>query len=698
MDSSETLLRRGEAHRTTVATVDREASESVRDIANADPQWVHPCVNPRRREDCRTSFQLFCETYFPIQFYFNWSRDHIKAIEKIEQSVISGGLFALAMPRGSGKTTLCECAAIWAILYGYRKFVFLVGASEKHSEEMLASIKTGFEMADTLEEDFSEVVGPIRALEGITNRGFAQNYCGELTHIGWKGKEIVMPTMPDGNCCGSIIRVAGLTGRIRGARFTNSQSEIIRPDLVILDDPQTDESARSPARIKKLMGILNGAILNLAGPGKKISGIMPCTVIYPDDMADRILDSNAHPAWQGERTKMVYRFPDNEEHWDQYARLRIESLKEGIGLKLATDYYREHRKEMDEGAQVSWPERFNEDELSAIQNAMNLKLHDEHAFYSEYQNEPMPDEEIDESDLTPDQIAGKLNGYQRGVCGDNTEHLTAFIDVQQKCLYYMVTAWEQEYTGQVIDYGTFPDQKMAYFILKDVRDSLAMRYQGTGLEGSLHAGLNELVNALMVKEWPRSGGGVLRIQRCLIDANWGASTDTVYNFCRGSNYAASLYPSHGRGITAAAVPFSDYKKKKGDKVGFNWRVPNPAGKRAINYVLYDTNFWKTFIYSRLAVAIGDKGNLSLWGNSDSKHRMVADHLVSEYRVRTEGRGRTVDEWKYKPLRQDNHFFDCIVGCAVGASIQGAALPGARKTGPNRERIKLSDIKRKSYGG
>ena len=31
-------------------------------------------------------------------------------------------------------------------------------------------------------------------------------------------------------------------------------------------------------------------MLGLAGPGKKISGIMPCTVIRPGDMADRILD------------------------------------------------------------------------------------------------------------------------------------------------------------------------------------------------------------------------------------------------------------------------------------------------------------------------------------------------------------------------------------------------------------------------
>ena len=38
---------------------------------------------------------------------------------------------------------------------------------------------------------------------------------------------------------------------------------------------------------------------------------------------------------------------------------------------------------------IAWPERFNHDELSAIQHAMNLKLQDERAFYAEYQNEPL---------------------------------------------------------------------------------------------------------------------------------------------------------------------------------------------------------------------------------------------------------------------------------------------------------------------
>ena len=71
--------------------------------------------------------------------------------------------------------------------------------------------------------------------------------------------------------------------------------------------------------------------------------------------------------------------------------------------------------------------------------------------------------------------------------------------------------------------------------------------------------------------------------------------------------------------------------------------------------------------------MGDRGCLSLFGAKAEAHRLLADHLTAEYRVRTQGRGREVDEWKLRPERPDNHWLDCLVGCAVAASMQGAAL-------------------------
>jgi phage terminase large subunit GpA-like protein len=112
-------------------------------------------------------------------------------------------------------------------------------------------------------------------------------------------------------------------------------------------------------------------------------------------------------------------------------------------------------------------------------------------------------------------------------------------------------------------------------------------------------------------------------------------------------------------------------------------------------VIYDTNFWKSFIYARLAVPMGDRGCLSLFGDKPEQHRLFAEHLTAEYRVKTEARGRTVDEWKQRPERSDNHWLDCLVGCAVAASIQGAILPGTgSREPPKKVRVSFAALQQR----
>jgi hypothetical protein len=693
-----------ERHRPRVEgdTVDYEAVKEAARARNAalsqagrDIGQLPAVIDQRRMESCRENFRLFCESYFPLTFSLGWSDDHLRVINKIEQAVLCGGLFAMAMPRGTGKSTIAETACLWALIYGHREFVTLIGSDESHALSMLDSIKAELESNELLLEDFPAVCYPINCLEGISNRCGGQLFQGKRTQISWTANEIVLPTIEGSPASGAIIRVAGITGRIRGMKFKRPDGQTVRPSLVILDDPQTDESARSLSQCANRERILAGAVLGLSGPGEKISGIMPCTVIRPGDMADRILDTQKHPEWNGERTRMVYKFPDNEKLWDRYAEIRADSLRAFGNIKEATEFYRRNKEQMDAGAEVAWLARYNHDEISALQHAMNLKLQSEPAFWAEYQNEPLPETLGEDEQLSVDDIAGKLNGYKRGEIPIGCNHLTMFIDVQGKLLFYCFCAWESDFTGYVVDYGAFPDQQRRYFTLREARPSLLDVNRGAGLEGSIYGGLESLCDDYLSRDWQRDDGAVMKIERCMIDANWGTSTDVVYQFCRQSRHGALLYPSHGKYVGASSTPFAEYKRKKGERVGHNWRVPNVHGKRTIRHVLYDTNYWKSFIHARLAVVMGDKGCLSLFGRNPADHQLLAEHLTAEYRVKTVGRGRTVDEWKLRPEARDNHWLDCIVGCAVAASIQGASLPGTQAVAKaSGKRLKLSEIRRK----
>ncbi len=667
---------------------DRQAEQS---LAGRDIGALPEVVNPQRKTDCERNFQLFCESYFPETYALAWSPDHLKAIEKIEIAVMTGGLFALAMPRGSGKSTLTETAALWSMLYGHREFVTLIGATESAALEMLDSIKTELEVNERLAEDFPEVIFPISQLEGIANRCAGQLYKGERTRITWTSNEIVLPTIEGSKASGIIVRVAGITGRIRGMKYKRSDGRSVRPSLVIIDDPQTSESAGSLEQTRKRVRVLAGDILGLAGPGQKISGIMPCTIIRPGDMADIILNRNTHPDWNGEKTRMVYKFPANMKLWEQYAEIRAESLRTDGNFQKATDFYIENRAAMDAGAEVSWEARYNHDEVSALQHAMNLKFQDEQAFQAEYQNDPLPDDTADDTLLSIDEICAKVNGLAKSRIPLKCDRLTMFIDVQKALLFYTVIAWAEDFTGAVIDYGAWPEQHRREFSLADANPTIQSTFLSAGFEGGLYAALASLTDDYLGREWEREDGAMLKIERALVDANWGQSTDIVYQFCRQSVHAGVIMPSHGRYVGASSKPMTEYRKQPGDRLGFNWMVPNVAGKRAIRHVIYDTNYWKSFIHARLAVPTGDNGSLTLYGRLPGIHQLLAEHLTAEYRIKTQGRGRTVDEWKLKPQSHDNHWLDCVAGCAVCASMLGASLP---ETLPakliRRPKIRLSE--------
>lgn len=642
----------------------RRLSESGREIGPAQPP-----KNPERRASCETNFKLFCETYFPSTFHLPWSRDHLKVIAKIEQAVLRGGLFAVAMPRGSGKTTICECACIWAVLYGHREFVVLIGADEAHAESMLTSIKVELETNAMLFDDFNEVVHPIVALDGIANRCPGQLSMGELTHISWRSDEIVLPTMPGSKASGAIIKVAGITGRIRGMKHKTADGRSIRPSLVIIDDPQTDESAKSPAQCAAREAVISGAILNLAGPGRKISGIMPCTVIAPGDLADRLLDRGVHPEWQGERCKLVYAWPRAEEHWRRYAELRATSLRDGNRGEEATEYYRQHRAVMDEGSVVAWPERFNPDELSAIQHAWNLRLRDEAAFFAEYQNEPLRGRSQEPAKLVAGDLAARVVDVPRRMVPAMATRLVCGVDVGMECIWYVMMAFAEDYTGWVVDYGAWPEQGRIRYTSTSLAVRLSDVYPSHSPESQMVLGLRDVLARLRDGWVVRQGTQEpVRLDRVLIDANWPRSSEAVRQFCSLRDFATWVMPSIGRSTqTNALRPIHEWQLRPGERRGWHWKTSMSSGRP---YVIFDANEWKTFALARMQTG-GGRGSWYVYAGD--QHNQFFEHLTSEEPVwyeLTEKKVRGAQWVMRNPNNRENHWWDCMVLCYLAASELG----------------------------
>lgn len=682
----------------TAATYDRhkekarqrqlEISQEGRDIGTPPPP-----ADLARKESCLADFRRFCLTYFAPTFPLPFSDDHGKVIAKIERAVLEGGLFAVAMPRGSGKTTLAECACLWALVYGHRSFVVLVGSDLGAAERMLESLKVELETNELLGEDFPEICYPIARLERIANRCKGQTSRGEPTYITWTADTLVLPSLPGSPAAGSVVKVAGLTGSIRGLKHKRPTGQAARPDLVIVDDPQTDESARSASQVAYRERVLAGAVLGLAGPGKKISGIMPCTVISPGDVADRILSPQLHPEWNGERTKLLYSLPARLDLWERYSEIRADSFRAGRGGADATEFYRQHRAEMDAGATPAWRERYRPDEVSAIQHAMNLRIDDVASFQSEYQNDPLPPDEEEAGELTADEIAGRVNRHKRGVAPAGSTRLTVGIDVQGSLLWWAAVAWGEDFAGAVVDYGAWPKQRKAYYTLRDASPTLQDGRPGT-LESQLWAGLEGLAADLFGRDWQTDGGGTLRVDRALVDANWGLSTKLVYRWCRQSAHSAILTPAHGKGIGASGNPMSEWPRRPGERHGEGWVMPVPRPGE-VRRIIWDANGWKSFLVSRWRAQ--GKGGLYLYGERPEAHRMFAEHQTAEYRVRTQGRGRELDEWKLRPHKPDNHLLDCLAMAAVAASVAGVVVTsgGGKAEAVKPKTVSWAEMQRKA---
>ena len=683
--------RRGdyEKYREGQAAIHRERSAVGRDISP-----LPAVADATRRAGCAGDLLTFCLAYFPGRFPLAFSDDHLALIGDLQRVVLDGGQLAIAMPRGSGKTTLCEVAALWAVVYGHRRFVMLIGATEDAAELLLDSIKGEIEGNERLAEDFPEVCYPVGRLEGINNRAAGQTLDGERTQIEWTAREVSFPVVAGSVASGSVIKVAGITGNIRGAaRLVDGQKR--RPDLVLADDVQTDESARSPQQVLTRERVLNGAVLGLAGPGEQIAVVMPCTVVRPGDLADRSLDRSRSPQWAGRRCRMLTDMPEDLQLWEKYGELRKDGQRSDPPDRTASDaFYLANRPAMDAGAAAGWPARVGPGDVSPVQTAMNFWCDDRRTFYAEYQNEPEADAGEDTAGEPISLAAIHLTRCPRGEVPATVTRLTCGIDVQGEVLFWLVCGWDEAFGGQVIDYGTWPDQHAARFSGTDPNHTLSAAFPGIPLEGRIYAGLEKVAAKVLARDWlPQEGGHPMRISRVLVDSGWGEQTDTVHQWARQTALAGIITASKGMGIGATKTPFNEWRPQEGERSGPGWRI---RGQGKGRLCLIDTNHMKSFVAERLRTVAGVRGGLGLFGSDHSGHALFGDHLAAETPVTVQAGKRRVDEWKLNAGRPDNHWLDCLVmataavatlqlkwdaGAAAGVPRKGPAVrPGERKQG------------------
>lgn len=668
---------------------------------------IPPIKNPGRREACKYDLSLFLRTYFPHSTGLKpFSDDHEKAILRMQMAILEGGSVVLTcFPRGFGKTTISENTAIWASLYGHRKFIPIIGADKGASVDNIASLKFELTENEMLEEDFPEVVIPFKHLDNKSQRCANQKINGELTYVRWSADELGFAWVKDdkGNYLpnsGALFRCLGITGRIRGMSVKMPNGDKRRPDFFILDDPQTDESAMSPSQCEKRMSVYQKSILRLGGHQNLLSGIINATVIEPEDMVDQLLSQDKHPEVEGVRIPMLRSMSDvHEKYWlDQYAEIRRTYNPEDPrdrrrAINDANEFYRQNRDIMDAGAEATWTHCYAsaDGELSAIHHAYNILIDDGPiVFSSECQNEPISRLPAGLDFLSAKEIVVTRVGRHRDLPQD-VETLTFHIDVQKKALYYTVIGFTDKFQMFPIDYGIFPEQKNGRLEYSRVRQTLAKAYPDMSDERVIASAVSDLSCKLMRNRYVREDGLHMKCDLGLVDG--GYQTDAVHTGVAESRLD-NVYVAFGRGIKAADTPMLQLARKPGEKRSKDnyvpWRMLRDPNRPRTRYVLFCTNSVKTFLHRRIRTVSGESGSFLL---PTGDHLEYANNLSeSEYPTETEGPYGRVIEWSHLPGRPDNHLFDTTVGAIVAASITGKLIFGdhtARTSKPSARSKKVT---------
>lgn len=672
------------AHKERMKERSRAQSEEGREIGP-----LPDCAFPEIVDSCRYDLLKFMlrfgndEQLAAPDFPDPFCDAQLYAIRAVQETILYGGERVLCLPRSFGKTTICEWGIVWALAYGHQKFILIVASKLPMAQQILANVMKIITTYDLFNECFPALCYPIECLDHSPGRAPGQTLDGEHTDIKMNSSIFICPTVPGAPSSGCIVTTSGLDSAVRGTKIGSQ-----RPTWIFLDDPQTEKSAASVKQTERRWDYITGCLKGLVGGRTKLAMSATVTVQRPDDLSEKILEK-----WGGRRFSMLRSLPLNMDLWDEYAKIcqiatrSFETTAERV--KPGNRFYLEHREEMDEGAEPEWSCRFTPTEISAIQHAMNLYYDNKKTFYSEYQNQPLAIFE-EERNLTYDDISSKILPIPRSVIPLHCSHVTAGVDIQKDCFYWIFTAWGEGFCGHVLDYGRFPSGAT----------SLQELYPKHNEKNAFFRGLLDLLPILGDRTFRREDGTVFSLEKCLIDANNGDFTPQVrsacYRLCRhdeidpetltnsqlkdllsvpctGNLFPGGLFePVFGWGKSAEAKFIRHVHLDPGEERGDGWHKLPLNPKNLVRHTRYDTDYWKTMVRTMWQAPVAASGALTLFDGNELTHYDFIQHMLSEKFMSKTGPRGTIDKWTMIS-GTENHLWDCLIMSAVACATLGNRL-------------------------
>ncbi len=613
-------------------------------------------LNPRRRARALKDPEFFLKTYFPMEFPRPFDPNMKETIRLAKMTLEAGGRFVVIQPRGSGKTSVLTRLGLWGALAGLREFLAILASTEPNAARILQTLQVDLTANEILREDFPEVCAPFAAGEGQALKLRGLHVDGEPLHCAAGRDRLVFPLLqrPGSAADGQVILCRGLTGALRGLSHARPDGRTVRPSCVLVDDPQSDQSARSQEQTREREQLLSGAVLGMAGPRQNISALVAATVIRKNDLAERLLDPEQHPEYEARRFQLVEKWPDAADLWEQYA-----ATWQADGPKVATEFYKSNREKMDAGAVVPCTWRVRPGEVSAIQTAHNLRLEmGEEAFNAEMQGLP-PSLSSGTYELTPAMILTHAVDIPRLHLPPAATIFTGFIDVNRRGLHWALTAFDQQMSAHVLGYGRHPGTGDLW------RENAPQREKELAIFGGLKSLCDQIAGTVFLQNGKKVFPGIVL-------ADGGFEGATVHRFVDNApRYPFRLFAAFGKAANKYRVNPSKLIGQAFD----NCHLTKTQDETS-RYVASNVDFWREVMQRAFLGNPGEPGGCTLHRVDHPKaHLPFAEHIVAEVltnKYETDGGPR----WEWNP-RPGSHWDwgDALTGCYTAAALSGLSSGG-----------------------
>lgn len=675
--------------------------------------------------------ELWLRSYwsaFSVDDYYTLSSQQRQMVADFNAALAQGGDRATAASRGEGKTSLCLAMLCKRILQGSVKFGVVFGANAEKASEMVARIQAAFVRCEELAHYYPEVCAPIIALENAPSRAKKQTVSGDRYDNGepyemaqscfhWTGDRLIFPDVPGSPAAGAIVVCAGLKAASRGANILNR-----RPDVVIIDDPDTIETQTNGDQATKLLTIIDGAMAPMGSQKRPVARIALMTIGSHCSAAAQLTDRKKYPSWRGRRYRFMIKPPTDQNKWNEFISLCKQGWEEDKAEDSAPipwaahQFFLANREAMEAGGEISNPERYNHQprpeggtvEASAFEFYYGqVARTSAEKVATEYDNEPPVEEAGILTRLTVYHVRAKARSFapgpagediplERYVCPPNTAFVTRGGDLSDRGIYWVSVAWTDRAVGSIVDFDfeKFPGTE-------GIPASACEKLVLSGLQSWWERQASEGYEILGSQDDQRFAPDLTFVDCGWKDKDWG--TQPVYILCHELGYRG-VYPCKG-------IPNWRDRPAMPGKI---WNVPggDVAFVNVGDAVLAELNadVWKLRVHHGLLQEFGSDGSLGLYvpprderGYEQwSRHQDFAHHILAEeWQLQPSGAYKWVPTGVRPGSRRvqvkRNHWLDALAYAVAARAALGvrtiapAPTPEQPQQSPHSETIESSAV-------